>query len=105
LILDDQELTARFKLGESVVRTLRALAGGVGATAIADYTWEPASDAGTVRELRRATPVGLVGLAETEFRGWLPIAASPGRVVGGDARHRPRVARDGVRRLLGDAPE
>jgi hypothetical protein len=64
LILDEQELRRRFESDHSVVRTLRALADDIGATPIADYTWTPTRDGRTVRELRRATPVGLIGLTE-----------------------------------------
>jgi hypothetical protein len=64
LILDEQQLRERFESGESVVRALRALADDVGATPITDYTWDVAGERGRVRQLRRATPVGLVGLTE-----------------------------------------
>src|SRR4051812_30666671 len=64
LILGEEELRNEFELGDSVIRTLRALTDGVGATAIADYTWKPLNDPATTRELRRATRVGLIGVTE-----------------------------------------
>ncbi len=64
VILSEQQLRERFESGESAVRALRALADNVGATPVTDYTWELAGERGRVRQLRRATPVGLVGLTE-----------------------------------------
>ena len=73
MILDEQELRNRFESGESAVRALRTLADNVGATPITDYTWDVPGDRGRVRQLRRATPVGLVGLTEeaaVNGEGW-----------------------------------
>ena len=64
MILSEQQLRERFESGESAVRALRALADNVGATPITDYTWELSGERGRIRQLRRATLIGLVGLTE-----------------------------------------
>ena len=73
MILGEQQLRDRFERGESVIRALAALADGVGAMPIADYTWDVAADSGPVRHMRRVTPVGLVGVTEeppSAGHGW-----------------------------------
>lgn len=63
MILKNQQVRRQFESGDAVVRALRALA-DVGGTPVADYTWDVAGERGPVRQLRRATPVGLIGVTE-----------------------------------------
>ena len=72
MILEEQQVRARFESGDSVVRALRALV-DVGGTPVADYTWEVRGDRGLVRQLRRVTPIGLIGVTEeasADGGGW-----------------------------------
>jgi len=63
VILKNQQVRRQFESGDAVVRALRALA-DVGGTPVADYRWDVAGERGPVRQLRRATPVGLIGVTE-----------------------------------------
>jgi hypothetical protein len=64
VIVSEQDLRTRFESGAEVVRALAALSRDIGATALADYSWDVAGDRGPVRQLRRATPMGLIGVTE-----------------------------------------
>ena len=64
MILDDQQLGRTFEQSNRLAASLKSLADELGATPIADYAWTVGSGAGVVRHLRRATPVGEIGVLE-----------------------------------------
>ena len=64
MILDDRQLGQTFEQGERLAARLKSLADELGATPIADYAWTVGSGESRVRHMRRATPIGEIGVLE-----------------------------------------
>jgi hypothetical protein len=66
VILDDESLDRYFQSGHRVAEALKLLANSVGATPVADYRWEVIAGDRAVRHMRRVTPLGMIGVAESD---------------------------------------